>query len=155
FTIHQMTRAPLIIVSSAAARSQRDWSFIRTELNKHQLTYNIHETRFAGDATEQARAALIGGSQLVAVVGGDGTLSEAAAGFFPALASGSEMIPAPINPEAALAILPAGTGNDFALGLTGFHARSDYWITRLVAYCHRPADDSRRPIDVLYGRADE
>lgn len=55
-----------------------------------------------GDATRIARAAAAAGRDVV-VVGGDGTIAEAAAGV---LASGHSGV--------ALGIVPAGTGNDYA-----------------------------------------
>ena len=44
--------------------------------------------------------------------------SEAAEGFFQ-FAENPEQVPALVKPEASLAILPAGTGDDFARGLMG------------------------------------
>jgi diacylglycerol kinase family enzyme len=81
----------------------------------------------------------------VIVVGGDGTLSEAAEGFFE-FSNDPDAPPATINPTATLAILPAGTGDDFARGLHGGRAPLQKWIDAIVA--HTPA----RQIDVLYGR---
>ena len=56
---------------------------------------------------------------MVAVVGGDGTLSAAAAGYFePCAGLAVQESPRAINSKAALAILPAGTGDDFVRGRT-------------------------------------
>jgi YegS/Rv2252/BmrU family lipid kinase len=77
------------------------------------------------------------GTEAVVVVGGDGTLSEAAEGFFE------------INPSATLAILPAGTGDDFARGLHGSRAALQKWIDTVIA-----PKDPPREIDVLYGLCD-
>ena len=79
------------------------------------------------------------------VVGGDGTLSEAAEGFFE-FNNNPDVLPAAINPSATLAILPAGTGDDFARGLRGSRAPLQKWIDTIIT--HTPA----REIDVLYGR---
>ena len=69
-------------------------------LNALGAEYRIHETAFPGQATDIARS-LQGNSEISAViaVGGDGTVTEVAAG----LAGGST----------AMGIIPAGTGNDF------------------------------------------
>ena len=69
-------------------------------LNALSAEYRIHETAFPGQATDIARS-LQGNSEISAViaVGGDGTVTEVAAG----LAGGST----------AMGIIPAGTGNDF------------------------------------------
>ena len=65
-----------------------------------------HEIRVSGSATELealAREAAEGGATTVAVLGGDGSVNLAVNGLF---GSGS-----------ALAVLPAGTGDDFAKGI--------------------------------------
>ena len=69
-------------------------------LNALGAEYRIHETAFPGQANDIARS-LQGNSEISAViaVGGDGTVTEVAAG----LAGGST----------AMGIIPAGTGNDF------------------------------------------
>ena len=69
-------------------------------LNVLGAEYHIHETAYPGQATEFARS-LSGDPDITAViaVGGDGTVTEVAAG----LAGGST----------AMGIIPAGTGNDF------------------------------------------
>jgi diacylglycerol kinase family enzyme len=105
------------------------------------------------------RAALSEGYRIVAVLGGDGTLSEAAEGFFTDHAEGSEdtsgSLPAQINSEAALAILPAGTGDDFARGLLeGKRESAEAWAMRLIAHL-RGETASRRRVDVIYGQSEE
>ncbi len=144
--------SPLIIISGAAAHGRLAWAKVQSELDASRVVYKVHETRFAGDATDETRSALSNGCELIAVVGGDGTLSEAAAGFFES-GDGGQSAPLPINPKAALAILPAGTGNDFALGLARYHAPLSHWTEHLVAYCH--GEGTVRVVDVLYGRADD
>jgi diacylglycerol kinase (ATP) len=148
----------LIIVNNVAARARRVWPVIQARLNDRGVNYTLHETRFAGDATTQTSAALKTGYQLIAVVGGDGTLSEAAAGFFEFSESKDRPqaeAPLAINPEAALAILPAGTGDDFARGLMGQRAPLDHWIETMIAHCRERTEKSTRLIDVIQGRADD
>src|SRR5689334_22737693 len=60
-------------------------------------------TERPGHARELARAAAERGVERVIVVGGDGTVSEAAGGLQ--------------GTDTALAVVPAGTGNDFGRGL--------------------------------------
>jgi YegS/Rv2252/BmrU family lipid kinase len=76
-------------------------------------------TRRERHATELTREALRGGARVVVAIGGDGTINEVVNGFFEELEPGAP--PRAINPEAALAILPRGTGGDFrrTLGLNG------------------------------------
>jgi diacylglycerol kinase (ATP) len=70
------------------------------------VTWEIVETARAGDGTRLAAEAAASGADLVAAAGGDGTLGEVVNGI--------------AGTGAALAILPLGTGNDFARGI-GLH----------------------------------
>jgi len=132
----------LIIINPLAAKARRAWAIIQKQLN---IDYEAYETTSPGDATHKVRAALQSGVQSVAVVGGDGTLSEAAEGFF-RFNEDLNIPPAPINPSATLAILPAGTGDDFARGLRRKRSPLAGWINALVS--NRDA----QTVDVLYGR---
>jgi diacylglycerol kinase (ATP) len=87
------------------------------------------------------------------VVGGDGTLSEVAEGFFQ-LSSDLQNLPVAINPSATLAILPAGTGDDFARGLRRGRAPLQSWIDRLIAYIRGEGSVTPKQVDVLYGLCD-
>ncbi|HEX8354214.1 MAG TPA: diacylglycerol kinase family protein, partial [Pyrinomonadaceae bacterium] len=104
-----------------------------------------HESTRQGETEGQTRDALGAGFTTVAAVGGDGTLSAAAAGYFEPLGGpNGDDVPRAVNPSAALAVLPAGTGDDFARGLAG--GRRDpleAWLARLVTHCrHDPPSDS-------------
>jgi YegS/Rv2252/BmrU family lipid kinase len=92
---------------------------------------DVVTTAAAGHATEIAREAAASGQDLVVAVGGDGTANEVATGL--------------IGTDTALAVLPAGAGNDLAgeLGLP----RS--WRSALAALTRA----TRRRIDV--GRAND
>ena len=143
--------APLIIVNNAAAKARRAWPRVRALLESAGVTYESYETTAPGDATVRTRAALRDGVSIVGVVGGDGTLSEAAEGFFEFKQNVTES-PSPVNTSAALAILPAGTGDDFARGLTnGTPATLEHWTNIFIAHCQQPNNDHARLIDVLYG----
>jgi diacylglycerol kinase (ATP) len=149
----------LLIINHAAARARRTWPVVKELLTRHAVRFDAHETTHAGDATTRVRAALREGYQVIAVMGGDGTLSEAAEGFFTGSAEGREdvpqSLPAQLNREAALAILPAGTGDDFARGLLeGRRESAEAWAMRLVAHL-RSENPSRRRVDVIYGRGAE
>ena len=142
---------PLIIFNNAAAKSRRAWPIIRDELKRNSIDVDSYQTRHAGDASIQVRQALLSGITTIAVVGGDGTLSEAAEGFFQ-FSDNLDALPTQTNTHASLAILPAGTGNDFARGLTnGVHAPLDHWIELLSSHCRNP-DKHTRLVDVIYGR---
>ena len=103
---------PLMIINNAAAKARRAWPIVRQHLDAAGLTFDFYETTRPGDATIRTRKALKDGVKTVAAIGGDGTLSEAAEGFFE-FNKRLEEVPTQINSEARLAILPAGTGDDF------------------------------------------
>jgi diacylglycerol kinase (ATP) len=156
FVIHDLlftaVNKTLIIVNSAAAKAQRAWPALSERLASSGIEVDVHETTGPGDATTKTRAALMSGVTTIAVVGGDGTLSEAAEGFFQ-FADRLEQPPVSINPAASLAILPAGTGDDFARGLAGRRETLHYWSDVLVAHC-RNDNENTRQTDVLYGICD-
>lgn len=162
----------MVIINNAAARARRAWPNIRDALTCAGIRFDAHETRHAGDATTRTRASLQDGYETIAVVGGDGTLSEVAEGFFDLPEAGKDELvdlrsennseftnsinlPRAINSEAALAILPSGTGNDFARGLLGRRAPIEEWTSNLIAHCRRDKQSRTRLVDVLHGRTDE
>src|SRR5215211_40248 len=122
----------LIIINHAAAKARRVWPTIKQQLDAARVEYQAYETKSPGDATIQTRAALRSGTDAVVVVGGDGTLSEAAEGFFE-FNNDLDVLPTAINPSATLAILPGGTGDDFARGLHGNRAPLQKWIDTVIA----------------------
>lgn len=142
----------LIIRNNHSAKARRVWPGINASLKESDIKFDSHVTTQAGDATNAARAALREGYEVVAAVGGDGTLSEVAAGFF-ALDENVEDVPASINKTAVLAILPAGTGDDFARGLRGKRDSIREWTDSLISYCLDPNENKTRSIDVIYGVA--
>lgn len=141
----------LIIVNNVAAKARQAWPTIKSQLDVVGVDYRVHHTKSAGDATLKTRDALRSGIQIIAVVGGDGTLSEAAQGFFQ-FNDDLDVPPAPVNASATLAVLPAGTGDDFARGLRRKCAPLQEWINPLLSLLQ--GDTTARPVDVLYGRCD-
>jgi YegS/Rv2252/BmrU family lipid kinase len=149
----------LVIINPASARARRAWPKIRNALASAGVGFDAHETTRAGDATERTRAALQGGYNTIAVVGGDGTLSEAASGFFEfdqGDNGAAPNLPSPINPNAALALLPAGTGDDFARGLMGERGTLAKWLDIFISHCRREggAASRARLVDVIHGRVE-
>lgn len=142
---------PLIIINNAAAKTRRAWPVVRRTLEDAGVSFHLYQTSGPGDATARTRAALHDGVEVIAVVGGDGTLSEVAEGFFDFNEDLSNA-PTAINPSAALAVLPAGTGDDFARGFTnGKRAGLERWTQILVSYCQEPGSNRTTLIDVLHG----
>src|SRR5829696_8378754 len=136
----------LLIINHAAARARRLWPAIQKQLDAARVEYQAYETKAANDATIQTRAALRSGVEFVVVVGGDGTLSETAEGFFE-FNDDLDVPPGPVNPDAALALLPAGTGNDFARGLLGKHTPLQHWIETVIAHARGESTAAARNMD--------
>lgn len=166
----------LIIVNNVAAKARQSWPKIKSQLDAAGVNYQTHFTNQQGDASIQTSVALKSGTKLIVVVGGDGTLSEAAQGFFQ-FNDDLERPPIAIDSEATLAVLPAGTGDDFARGLRRKREPLQTWIDTLIAHVRaeqRPGKNEDHPqpvrssagedandyghgarrIDVLYGRCD-
>jgi YegS/Rv2252/BmrU family lipid kinase len=146
----------LIIVNNATAEAWRAWPIARKQIEAAGIDFEVHETTQPGDATLRTRAALRAGTTTIAVVGGDGTLSEAAEGFFE-FSDTLEQLPFPINSAASLAILPAGTGDDFARGLIGRQGKRtsfEHWVEVFVSHCRAQDKQHIRLTDVLYGLCD-
>lgn len=144
----------LVIINPASAGARRAWPKVRAALAENSLSFDAHETSHAGDATARVRMALSEGYDTIAVVGGDGTLSEAASGFFefPEGQNGFRP-PVPVNPAAALAVLPAGTGDDFARGMAGGRRRPlAGWLDIFISYVRGDGASAARLIDVIHGR---
>lgn len=145
--------SPLILINNRAARTRSVWPRIKEALTQNNVRFDFRETTRPGDATAWTRVALRNGCATIAVVGGDGTLSEAASGFFEQTQQDCGR-PQPINLMAALALLPAGTGDDFARGLAGERAPLQKWVKRLITHC-RGTQNTTRTVDVLHGRVDD
>ncbi|MGO8999676.1 MAG: diacylglycerol/lipid kinase family protein [Polyangiaceae bacterium] len=107
-------RVRVILNPSAAAGSALGRvSEIGETLRRYDLPHEIVLTRARGHAKELAQAAAADGVDVIAVVGGDGTLNEVAQAY---LGDSGEAIRGP-----DLALIPSGTGGDFkkTLGMSG------------------------------------
>jgi len=144
----------LVIINPASARARRAWPQIEAALTKNGIQFDTHETARAGDATLKTRAALKREDyRTIAVVGGDGTLSEAASGFFEFKETEDghvSHLPTPVKRDAQLALFPAGTGDDFARGLANRRAPLEEWIEKFMA--HSRGERAPRLVDVIHGR---
>lgn len=81
------------------------WRRVERELRAAGIGTRTAVTRRPGDAALLSRKALDEGRSTIAAVGGDGTVHEVVNGLFNGIG---------IDPRARLAIVPAGTGMDFA-----------------------------------------
>jgi diacylglycerol kinase (ATP) len=109
----------LFIINPASARGTtlRNWSEARRELESLGIKFSEQVTAVAGEATAITRRALEAGTRRIIAVGGDGTLSEVVNGYFDSKG-------AAINTEAALGLLPSGTGSDFRRSI-GINSKRD------------------------------
>jgi YegS/Rv2252/BmrU family lipid kinase len=124
--------ACIVNPQSANGRTGKRWPAIAQALGAHLGEPRAYFTEGPRHATELARRALEEGAELVISVGGDGTNNEVLNGLF---ADGK-----PVNPEAAMAVIPGGTGGDFARLLA---------IPKdPTAAAKRLAESKRRVIDV-------
>ena len=119
--------------SAGAGRAGRLLPAIEAALHVAGATFATLRTEGPGHATSLARQALRDGAAGVAVIGGDGTLSEALNGFF--LESG-----AVVAPGRWLGPLPAGTGGDFRRTLGTLSAAPEDLVRRLLLSEPRPID---------------
>jgi diacylglycerol kinase (ATP) len=119
-----------IIVNPAAGRGQarKRLPQIRESFARAGIT-DVRETAAAGDEERVTRAALDAGCSTIAVVGGDGTCARVASTI---IETGA---------DCAVAVLPGGTGNDFAKTLGVF----DYEPDQIAALC---AHGARTRIDM-------
>jgi len=101
-----------VIVNPASnrGRTRKRWGEIREGLRHFIREFKYEFTEQPLHATDLARQALKDGTELVIGVGGDGTLNEIANGFYE-----DRRI---INPDAALGVVPAGTGCDLIKSLS-------------------------------------
>jgi diacylglycerol kinase (ATP) len=94
---------------SNRGRTRKRWAEIREGLRSFVREFKYEFTEKPLHATEITRAAIKDGTELVIGVGGDGTMNEIANGFYEDWRI--------INPEAALGLVPAGTGCDLTKSL--------------------------------------
>ena len=127
-----------LIVNPAASsgKAGKRWPQVKQQLLAQGLSFNYQLTGGPGDATEFARQALHKGYTVIVAVGGDGTLNEVANGFF--------QVDEKTRSQAALGLIPEGTGGDFARLMN---------IPRNIKVCaDRIAREDIRPIDVAHAR---
>jgi YegS/Rv2252/BmrU family lipid kinase len=97
----------VVVVNPLSANGAlgRRWDAIARTLTRAIGPFEDVMTQGPRDATRLTRAALAEGADVVVAIGGDGTIHEVANGFF----DGDK----PVRAEAALGVVPFGTGGDF------------------------------------------
>lgn len=118
-----------VIVNPAAGRGRAlsVWSQVKEQLSKKNISVECDITIEPGHAVQLAKEAADEDTDIVAVIGGDGTIHEAVNGL--------------IGSQTALAVIPGGTGNDFAKSL-----QVPKSITGAVAVMLNPV---RKKIDLI------
>jgi YegS/Rv2252/BmrU family lipid kinase len=92
---------------SARGRTGKHWETIKAAIRSHFREFKYIFTEKPRQATEITRDLLRDGFDLLIGVGGDGTLNEISSGYLHAVTGQA------INREAAVGIIPSGTGSDF------------------------------------------
>lgn len=97
------TSIPLFINPTAGrGRAGRRLPTIESLLRDNGVDTDVHTSTAMGDIEQQIRAVIDAGADRIIVAGGDGSVHEAVNGIMRA------------EKDAALGIIPTGTGNDFA-----------------------------------------
>jgi YegS/Rv2252/BmrU family lipid kinase len=117
--------------TAGAGAAGRKVPHIRRALADAGVPHDVTETGGPGDATALARRASQEGFDLIAVVGGDGTLNEVAQAFVDAEGN------AVAGP--AIALISAGTGGDFRRTID-MPAETRSAVARIVSGTPRPLD---------------
>ncbi|MGI6632822.1 MAG: diacylglycerol/lipid kinase family protein [Bacillota bacterium] len=101
----------LVILNPTAGhgKTKKRLPQVQIALDNYGIPYEIVETERPGHATELAASASHNGFDVLAAMGGDGTLSEVVNGLMQARERGAKT-------TAKLAAIPSGTGNDFIGG---------------------------------------
>ncbi|GEL07035.1 diacylglycerol/lipid kinase family protein [Salisediminibacterium halotolerans] len=118
-----------LIVNTAAGggKGRRMWRKIEQELQKQGLPCLVAFTAKPADATKLAAMLVENGAETIVIIGGDGTVSEAAEAL--------------VFTGVPLGIIPAGSGNDFARS-QGIPKQADAALKIVLA-------GNERTIDVL------
>jgi YegS/Rv2252/BmrU family lipid kinase len=117
--------------ASGAGATARRLPEIERALRRHGIAYELAATQRPGHAAEIAASATGRGADVVAVVGGDGTMNEVVQSFL--APDGSTVT------GADLAVIPSGSGGDFrkTIGLSG---AIDEAVARIRFGRRRPCD---------------
>ncbi|MCY1002611.1 YegS/Rv2252/BmrU family lipid kinase [Myxococcus sp. MISCRS1] len=121
---------------SANGQTGKRWVEIAAQVGRVLGDFGHGFTQGGMDAARITREAIDQGYECIVAVGGDGTLNEVTNGFF---RDGKA-----INPNAALGLIPRGTGGDFR--------RTFGWGLDLESSLERLRTDTTEPFDV--GRLD-
>jgi YegS/Rv2252/BmrU family lipid kinase len=117
---------------SASGQTGKRWAELSAQVGRVLGEFGHEFTAGAMDAARIARKAIQDGYECIVAVGGDGTINEVVNGFFH---EGKAL-----NPNAALGVIPRGTGGDFR--------RAFGWDLELDSALARLRTDKTEPFDV-------
>ncbi len=89
----------IVNLIAGQGRCKQIFPSVQRQLDKDHIDYDLHYTNEPEEATDVARMGIESGFTHIVAVGGDGTVNEVANGV--------------VGSNAILAVIPAGTGNDF------------------------------------------
>jgi diacylglycerol kinase (ATP) len=123
----------LFIINPTSARGTtlKRWQAMRKEFVTAGISFSERQTTHAGDALGITTVAIESGIKRIIAVGGDGTLNEVLNGYLDAGGSA-------IDRQAAIGLLPSGTGSDFRRSI-GLLKNADA-IRAIVESHPRPID---------------
>ncbi|MDC0708866.1 diacylglycerol kinase family lipid kinase [Stigmatella sp. ncwal1] len=116
---------------SAGGQTGKHWAELSAQVGRAIGEFGHGFTEGAMDAARIARKAVQDGYECVVAVGGDGTINEVVNGFF--------LDGRAINPQAALGVIPRGTGGDFRRAF-GWDLELDSALARLSTGQTEPFD---------------
>jgi diacylglycerol kinase (ATP) len=104
--------------SSAGGRTGKSWRKLSALVREAYGDFEDCFTQAPGDGTRLARQAIREGARTIVAVGGDGSVNDIVNGFFEEADPGQDAKAVrAIDPDAALGIIPLGTGGDFIRSL--------------------------------------
>lgn len=116
---------------AGAGKVRRQLPEVRAAFARLGASFDVVETRSQGDGQRLAREARSDGVDLIAIMGGDGTINEVAHAYV------DEEGNAIAGPE--IGIIPTGTGGDFRKTI-GVHDSIDRAVERIVSGTARDVD---------------
>jgi diacylglycerol kinase (ATP) len=107
---------------AGSGKVTRYWPQVEQLLQQHSIGYTIHWTQYRGHALELVDTAVLNGHRHIIAIGGDGTWHEVCNGVLR-----QTHVP---TTDLTLALIPAGTGNDWA---RQYHIPTQFsaWIPQL------------------------
>ena len=96
----------IVNLNSRTGKARKIWEELREELDRREVMYALHETKYAGHAIDISRKLVKNAEEPVKIIvlGGDGTFNEVING-------------ARDYEKLILGYIPTGSGNDLARGL--------------------------------------